>query len=124
MRVGFRRGEVVDGDDCDVLAFALDNCAQHHAADAAKSINGNPYCHHRLLLAPNACPKAPVTASTRGYPRRSVTTAWLGSAGLHRLTGKIQAIGRDRRRPTQYCFEHRVRTCLIWLTRPRRPFRA
>src|SRR5438128_1534370 len=43
MRIGLRRGQVVDGDDVDIFAIALDDRAQHHAADAAKSIDGNSY---------------------------------------------------------------------------------
>src|SRR5207244_5249908 len=59
MRIGLRRGQVIDGDDSDILAITLENRAQHHATDAAKSIDGNPYCHYRLLLASNAVPRRP-----------------------------------------------------------------
>ena len=48
-RVGLRRRKVVDGDDCDVLALALDDGAQDIAADAAKAINRNSNRHSRLL---------------------------------------------------------------------------
>ena len=34
--------EIVDGDHLDVLALGLDDGAQHVAADAAKSVDGNP----------------------------------------------------------------------------------
>jgi hypothetical protein len=41
MRIGFNRGEVVNGDDFNVVAVRLDDGAQNIAADAAKSVNGN-----------------------------------------------------------------------------------
>ena len=43
VRVGFDRAEVVDGDDFDVLAVGLDDGAQDIAADAAETVDGNPY---------------------------------------------------------------------------------
>ena len=41
MRIGFDRREIVDGDDLDVLAVCLGDGAQHVAADAAKSVDGD-----------------------------------------------------------------------------------
>ena len=52
VRIGLGRRQIVDGDDGQVLAVALDNCAQYVAADAAKSVDGDAYGHHRLLLTP------------------------------------------------------------------------
>src|SRR5262245_39081236 len=43
MRIGLGWGQVVDGNDGDILAVALDDCTQHHAADTTKSIDGNSY---------------------------------------------------------------------------------
>ena len=41
MGIGFRRREVVDRHDFDVLAPGFDDGAQHIAADAAEAVNGN-----------------------------------------------------------------------------------
>jgi hypothetical protein len=42
MRVGLDRAEIVDADHFDVGAAGLGYGAQHVAADAAESIDGNP----------------------------------------------------------------------------------
>ena len=42
MRVGLDRAEIVDADHFDVGAAGLGDGAQHVAADAAESIDGNP----------------------------------------------------------------------------------
>jgi hypothetical protein len=41
MRIGFRRSEIVEGDNFDVLAAGFHNGAQDIAADAAKPIDGD-----------------------------------------------------------------------------------
>ena len=43
--VGLDRPEIVDGDDFDILAAALDDGAQHIAPNAAKSIDRDLHCH-------------------------------------------------------------------------------
>ena len=45
MRVGFDRAEIVDADHLDVLAAGFGDGAQDVAADAAKSVDGDPNCH-------------------------------------------------------------------------------
>ena len=45
VRVGLDRGEIVDGDDFDILALGFDDGAQDIAADAAKSVDGNANRH-------------------------------------------------------------------------------
>src|SRR5215510_7891264 len=85
MRIGLRRRQIVDGDDRDVLALALDNRAQHHAADTAKSIDGNPYCHYRLLL-------APVTASTRATSPAFRNNASLGARACAAWRAKFKPL--------------------------------
>ncbi|MNU11784.1 hypothetical protein D3C72_2599110 [compost metagenome] len=45
MRVGLDRAEVVDGNDFDILAAGFNDGAQHVAADAAKTVNGDFHCH-------------------------------------------------------------------------------
>jgi len=42
MRVGFRRGEIVDGDHGDVAASSLHDGAQHIAADPTEPVDGYP----------------------------------------------------------------------------------
>jgi hypothetical protein len=41
MRIGFDRSEIVDGDDLDVAAVCFGDCAQHVAADATESVDGD-----------------------------------------------------------------------------------
>ena len=41
MRIGLDRREIVDGDDLDVPAVCFDDGAQHVAADAAESVDGD-----------------------------------------------------------------------------------
>src|SRR5258708_23220471 len=45
MGIGFDRAEIVDGDHLDVLAIGFGDGAQDVAADAAKPVDGNAYCH-------------------------------------------------------------------------------
>src|SRR5712671_5216545 len=45
MGVGLDRAEVVDPDHFDILAAGLGDRPQHVAADAAKSVDGDPDCH-------------------------------------------------------------------------------
>ena len=45
MGVGLDRAEIVDGDDLDVLAAALDDGAQHVAADASETVDRDLDCH-------------------------------------------------------------------------------
>ena len=45
MRVGLDRAEIVDADDLDVVAAGFDDGAQHVAADAAESVDGNANRH-------------------------------------------------------------------------------
>ena len=47
MRVGLDRGEIVDGDDVDVVALGFDDRAQDIATDTAETINGNANGHYR-----------------------------------------------------------------------------
>jgi hypothetical protein len=42
VRIGLDRSEIVDADDLDVLAPGFSDRAQHVAADATKSIDGDP----------------------------------------------------------------------------------
>src|SRR6476659_8191987 len=48
--VGLDRGEIVDGEDLDVLAPGLDGGAQNVAADAAKSVDRYAYRHNEVSL--------------------------------------------------------------------------
>src|SRR6516162_3488183 len=50
MRVGLHRGEIVDPDDLDVLAIGFGDRAQHVAADAAKTVDGNANPHSSFAL--------------------------------------------------------------------------
>ena len=50
MRVGLDRAEIVDADHFDVGAAGFGDGAQHVAADAAESIDGNPDHHVRSHL--------------------------------------------------------------------------
>jgi hypothetical protein len=45
MRVGLDGAEIVDADNLDIGALALDDGAQHVAANAAEAIDGNPNGH-------------------------------------------------------------------------------
>src|SRR6478752_5163117 len=45
VRVGFDRAEIVDGNNLDVFAAIFRNGAENVTADAAKSVDGNAYCH-------------------------------------------------------------------------------
>ncbi len=47
MGVGLDRGEIVDGDDFDIVAPGFDGGAQNVAADAAKSVDGYANRHSR-----------------------------------------------------------------------------
>ena len=49
MGIGFDRAKIVDGDHFNVPAAGFDDGAQHIAADAAKTIDGNFNCHVDLL---------------------------------------------------------------------------
>ena len=49
MGIGFHRAKIVDGDHFNVPAAGFDDGAQHIAADAAKTIDGNFNCHVDLL---------------------------------------------------------------------------
>jgi hypothetical protein len=50
MRVGLDRAEIVEAEDLDVLAAALDDGAQDQAADAAETVDGDFDCHLLPLL--------------------------------------------------------------------------
>jgi hypothetical protein len=49
MGVGLGRSKVVDGNDIDVLATALNDGAKNVASDAAKSVDRHPDSHPFLL---------------------------------------------------------------------------
>ena len=55
MRIGLDRAEVVDGNDFDVGAAGLDDGAQHVAADAAKTVDGNFHSHFGSLPMDELC---------------------------------------------------------------------
>ena len=50
MRIGLDRGEIVNGDDLDILAPSLDRGAQDIAADAAEAVDGYANRHAFLRL--------------------------------------------------------------------------
>ena len=56
MGIGLGRAKVVDGDDVDVLAAALDDGAKNVASDPPKSIDRHPHSHSFLLDANRQVP--------------------------------------------------------------------
>jgi hypothetical protein len=58
MRIGLDRAEVVDGDDFDVGAAGFDDGAEHVAADAAKTVDGNFHSHFGSLPMDNLFAKS------------------------------------------------------------------
>ncbi len=50
MRVRLDGAEIVDGDDFDVVATALDDRAQHIATDAAETVDRHLHCHSWEIL--------------------------------------------------------------------------
>ena len=82
MGVGLDRAEIVDGDDLDVLAAGFDDGAQDIAADAAKSVDGDPNSHVFLLLMSSCHPRGGMS-----HPRRCLRRiARFGQARTDHLT--------------------------------------
>src|SRR5262249_17418624 len=58
VRIGFNRPEIVERDDLDILAAGLRDGAQNVAADAAKSVDGDPDGHAFTPFLISSCPGA------------------------------------------------------------------
>ena len=64
---GFNRAQIIDGDNFDVGAAAFDDRAQHVAANAAKSIDGNFYGHKNPLGLKRQNRPMAVLSLTKGF---------------------------------------------------------
>ena len=90
MRIGLDRGEIVHGDDLDILAPSLDHGAQDIAADAAEAVDGYANRHAFLVIGAKLAAVRAVGVGWRPIPAGMGWPGCLGQPVLSRGNPRTQ----------------------------------